>query len=240
MFCSCCFLSCGRKVVRSGCRSILSDRVCRRILLILYIFISYLAVSQGNSSGLWKAQIFQSGTGYFKHSFFLIFPGKGLVLLLNVWFKWIGIYLWFRLSLVFLQIFIDFSKNCFSYRTRYVNIAVWHYNWTSIKFLSFFSFQARHLYGLTIFENYLYAINSDNFNVLRINRYNSTDTQTLIRLEKAKEIHVYQKKTQPTGKLKILLYDVDLSWAILNHCVTALKLLKLLNQGFICPSYCWK
>uniref|UniRef100_A0A7M4EJS2 Low-density lipoprotein receptor-related protein 1B n=1 Tax=Crocodylus porosus TaxID=8502 RepID=A0A7M4EJS2_CROPO len=58
--------------------------------------------------------------------------------------------------------------------------------------------QARHLYGLTIFENYLYAINSDNFNVLRINRYNGTDSQTLTRLEKAKEIRVYQKKIQPT------------------------------------------
>ncbi|NXX76697.1 LRP1B protein, partial [Urocolius indicus] len=56
--------------------------------------------------------------------------------------------------------------------------------------------QVRHLCGLSVFENYLYTVNSDNLNILRINRFNGTDVQSLGRLEKAKEIRVYQKRTQ--------------------------------------------
>ncbi|XP_031410177.1 low-density lipoprotein receptor-related protein 1B-like [Meleagris gallopavo] len=56
--------------------------------------------------------------------------------------------------------------------------------------------QIRHLCGLAVFENYLYAVNSDNFSIWQINRYNGTDTRSLTRLENAKEIRVYQKRTQ--------------------------------------------
>ncbi|XP_048808618.1 low-density lipoprotein receptor-related protein 1B isoform X3 [Lagopus muta] len=56
--------------------------------------------------------------------------------------------------------------------------------------------QVRHLCGLTVFENYLYAVNSDNFSIWQINRYNGTDARSLTRLENAKEIRVYQKRTQ--------------------------------------------
>ncbi|KAM3855508.1 LOW QUALITY PROTEIN: low-density lipoprotein receptor-related protein 1B [Vipera latastei] len=55
-----------------------------------------------------------------------------------------------------------------------------------------------HLYGLAIFEDYLYGTNSDNFSVIQINRFNSRDTKFLMRLENAKDILVYHKRTQPT------------------------------------------
>lgn len=69
----------------------------------------------------------------------------------------------------------------------------------------FLLFQVRHLCGLVVFENYLYAVNSDDFSILRINRYNGTDVQSLARLDNAKEIHVYQKRTQTAGKTEIPL-----------------------------------
>ncbi|KAF7241914.1 Low-density lipoprotein receptor-related protein 1B, partial [Varanus komodoensis] len=59
-------------------------------------------------------------------------------------------------------------------------------------------YQVRRLYGLTVFENYLYATNLDNFSVAQINRFNGTDTQVLVRLENAQEIHIYHKRIQPT------------------------------------------
>ncbi|RLV85353.1 hypothetical protein DV515_00016054 [Chloebia gouldiae] len=49
------------------------------------------------------------------------------------------------------------------------------------------TFQIEHLYGLTVFENYLYATNSDNANaqqktsVIRVNRFNSTEYQVVTR-----------------------------------------------------------
>uniref|UniRef100_A0ACB8G1C1 Low-density lipoprotein receptor- protein 1B n=1 Tax=Sphaerodactylus townsendi TaxID=933632 RepID=A0ACB8G1C1_9SAUR len=58
--------------------------------------------------------------------------------------------------------------------------------------------QVRHLYGLTVFENYLYATNLDNFSIIQINRFNHTDIQLLTRLQNAREIHVYHKRIQPT------------------------------------------
>ncbi|VFV43715.1 low-density lipoprotein [Lynx pardinus] len=58
--------------------------------------------------------------------------------------------------------------------------------------------QVRHLYGITVFEDYLYATNSDNFSIIRINRFNGTDIQSLIKMENARGIRIYQKRTQPT------------------------------------------
>uniref|UniRef100_A0A8C6XVP1 LDL receptor related protein 1B n=1 Tax=Naja naja TaxID=35670 RepID=A0A8C6XVP1_NAJNA len=55
-----------------------------------------------------------------------------------------------------------------------------------------------HLYGLAVFEDYLYATNSDNFSVIQINRFNSRDTKFLMRLENAKDIIVYHKRIQPS------------------------------------------
>lgn len=72
-------------------------------------------------------------------------------------------------------------------------------------FSFFFLFQIRHLCGLAVFENYLYTINSDNFSILRINRYNGSDVQALAMLDNAKEIRVYQKRTQAAGKINISL-----------------------------------
>nr|XP_023416809.1 low-density lipoprotein receptor-related protein 1B-like [Cavia porcellus] len=58
--------------------------------------------------------------------------------------------------------------------------------------------QIRHLYGITVFEDYLYATNSDNFNIIRINRFNGTDIHSLIKMERPQGIRIYQKRTQPT------------------------------------------
>uniref|UniRef100_UPI00398F174B low-density lipoprotein receptor-related protein 1-like n=1 Tax=Pristiophorus japonicus TaxID=55135 RepID=UPI00398F174B len=60
-----------------------------------------------------------------------------------------------------------------------------------------------HLYGLTVFENYLYATNSDNANaqqktsVIRVNRFNRTDFQVVTRVDKGGALHVYHQRRQP-------------------------------------------
>uniref|UniRef100_A0AAQ4PNY3 EGF-like domain-containing protein n=1 Tax=Gasterosteus aculeatus aculeatus TaxID=481459 RepID=A0AAQ4PNY3_GASAC len=60
-----------------------------------------------------------------------------------------------------------------------------------------------HLYGLTVFENYLYATNSENANmqpktsVIRVNRFNSTDYQVVTRVDKGGALHVYHQRRQP-------------------------------------------
>ncbi|XP_023125210.2 low-density lipoprotein receptor-related protein 1 isoform X1 [Amphiprion ocellaris] len=60
-----------------------------------------------------------------------------------------------------------------------------------------------HLYGLTVFENYLYATNSDEGNlnpktsVIRVNRFNSTDFQVVTRLDRGAALHVYHQRRQP-------------------------------------------
>ncbi|XP_072105063.1 low-density lipoprotein receptor-related protein 1-like [Mobula birostris] len=61
-----------------------------------------------------------------------------------------------------------------------------------------------HLYGLTVFENYMYATNSDSANerqktsVVRVNRFNSTDLQVVTRVDKGGALHVYHQRRQPT------------------------------------------
>ncbi|KAG9353472.1 hypothetical protein JZ751_018071 [Albula glossodonta] len=60
-----------------------------------------------------------------------------------------------------------------------------------------------HLYGLTVFENYLYATNSDNANmqpktsVIRVNRFNSSDYHVVARVDKGGALHVYHQRRQP-------------------------------------------
>lgn len=73
--------------------------------------------------------------------------------------------------------------------------------------MSLFLLQIEHLYGLTVFENYLYATNSDNANmqpkssVIRVNRFNSTDYQVVTRVDKGGALHVYHQRRQPPGRL---------------------------------------
>uniref|UniRef100_A0A7M4FXS6 LDL receptor related protein 1 n=1 Tax=Crocodylus porosus TaxID=8502 RepID=A0A7M4FXS6_CROPO len=61
-----------------------------------------------------------------------------------------------------------------------------------------------HLYGLTVFENYLYATNSDNANtqqktsVIRVNRFNSTDYHVITRVDRGGALHIYHQRRQPT------------------------------------------
>ncbi|XP_035377067.1 low-density lipoprotein receptor-related protein 1 isoform X2 [Electrophorus electricus] len=60
-----------------------------------------------------------------------------------------------------------------------------------------------HLYSLTVFENYLYATNSDNANlqpktsVIRVNRFNSSEFQVVTRVDKGGALHVYHQRRQP-------------------------------------------
>lgn len=66
--------------------------------------------------------------------------------------------------------------------------------------------QIEHLYGLTVFENYLYATNSDEGNlnpktsVIRVNRFNSSDFQVVTRVDRGAALHVYHQRRQPQGK----------------------------------------
>ncbi|MCI4393445.1 hypothetical protein PGIGA_G00157360 [Pangasianodon gigas] len=62
-----------------------------------------------------------------------------------------------------------------------------------------------HLHGLALFEDFLFAACSEPsrgsaVDVLRINRFNGTDTHTLITLQSLKEVRVYHKLTQPPVK----------------------------------------
>lgn len=65
--------------------------------------------------------------------------------------------------------------------------------------------QIEHLYGLTVFENYLYATNSDEGNlnpktsVIRVNRFNSSDFQVVTRVDRGAALHVYHQRRQPQG-----------------------------------------
>lgn len=59
-----------------------------------------------------------------------------------------------------------------------------------------------------MFEDYLYATDSDNFNIIRINRFNGSDIHSLIKMENARAIRIYQKRTQPTGKIPRLLHSL--------------------------------
>uniref|UniRef100_A0A667YNG9 LDL receptor related protein 1 n=1 Tax=Myripristis murdjan TaxID=586833 RepID=A0A667YNG9_9TELE len=60
-----------------------------------------------------------------------------------------------------------------------------------------------HLYGLTVFENYLYATNSDEGNlnpktsVIRVNRFNSSDFHVVTRVDRGAALHVYHQRRQP-------------------------------------------
>ncbi|KAG7228330.1 hypothetical protein INR49_009194, partial [Caranx melampygus] len=60
-----------------------------------------------------------------------------------------------------------------------------------------------HLYGLTVFENYLYATNSDEGNlnpktsVIRVNRFNSSEFQVVTRVDRGAALHVYHQRRQP-------------------------------------------
>ncbi|MGH0132653.1 UNVERIFIED_CONTAM: hypothetical protein FKN15_051430, partial [Acipenser sinensis] len=61
----------------------------------------------------------------------------------------------------------------------------------------------KYLYGLTVFEDYLYASSYDisrgsKVDILKINRFNSTVLVNLTTMENARSIHVYHKLTQPT------------------------------------------
>lgn len=65
-----------------------------------------------------------------------------------------------------------------------------------------------HLHGLAVFEDYLYAIRSELSSeavadVLRINRFNVTDPETLTSIGNAKTIRVYHKLSQPKGKVYV-------------------------------------
>uniref|UniRef100_A0A6Q2XLQ3 EGF-like domain-containing protein n=1 Tax=Esox lucius TaxID=8010 RepID=A0A6Q2XLQ3_ESOLU len=67
--------------------------------------------------------------------------------------------------------------------------------------------QIEHLYGLTVFENYLYATNSDEGNlnhvktsVIRVNRFNSSDFTVVTRVDRGTALHVYHQRRQPPEK----------------------------------------
>uniref|UniRef100_A0A3B1JND8 LDL receptor related protein 1B n=1 Tax=Astyanax mexicanus TaxID=7994 RepID=A0A3B1JND8_ASTMX len=71
-----------------------------------------------------------------------------------------------------------------------------------------------HLYGLALFEDYLFASCLDpsrggKVDVLRINRFNSSDTHPVITLESSRTLRVYHKLTQPTVRTHACVLDVQ-------------------------------
>ncbi|XP_062845365.1 low-density lipoprotein receptor-related protein 1B-like [Trichomycterus rosablanca] len=68
-----------------------------------------------------------------------------------------------------------------------------------------------HLHGLALFEDFLYATCSEpsrsSENVLRINRFNSSDTQTLFKLKSLRDVRVYHRLAQPTVKTHACAFD---------------------------------
>ena len=94
--------------------------------------------------------------------------------------------------------------------TNDITRAVSHAPWaalleTSMCLIVSLPFQIEHLYGLTVFENYLYATNSDEGNlnpktsVIRVNRFNSSDFQVVTRVDRGAALHVYHQRRQPQG-----------------------------------------
>ncbi|XP_021325253.1 low-density lipoprotein receptor-related protein 1B isoform X1 [Danio rerio] len=60
-----------------------------------------------------------------------------------------------------------------------------------------------HLFGLALFEDYLFATCSEpsresKVDIFRINRFNSSDTNTIATLESARNVRVYHRLAQPT------------------------------------------
>ncbi|CAO2582037.1 Prolow-density lipoprotein receptor-related protein 1 [Lemmus lemmus] len=53
-----------------------------------------------------------------------------------------------------------------------------------------------HLYGLTVFENYL-ANTQQKTSVIRVNRFNSTEYQVVTRVDKGGALHIYHQRRQP-------------------------------------------
>lgn len=102
-----------------------------------------------------------------------------------------------------------------------------------------------------MFENYLYATNSDNANtqqktsVIRVNRFNSTEYQVVTRVDKGGALHIYHQRRQPRGKWSPRLLQSQLR-------ITGLQILLLFqiksasrhlpqpaNPGFSSHRYPW-
>lgn len=99
--------------------------------------------------------------------------------------------------------------------------------------------QIEHLYGLTVFENYLYATNSDEGNlnpktsVIRVNRFNSSDFQVVTRVDRGAALHVYHQRRQPQGALTGLLFVRRSSvFVAANACA---PLPRVSAQPRVCP-----
>ncbi|KAI2660779.1 Low-density lipoprotein receptor-related protein 1 [Labeo rohita] len=76
-------------------------------------------------------------------------------------------------------------------------------------------YQVAHLHGLAVFEDYLYATRSEPssgavVDILRINRFNVTDPETLTSIGNAKTIRVYHKLSQPKGKSRAMRVKLTL------------------------------
>lgn len=101
--------------------------------------------------------------------------------------------------------------------------------------------QIEHLYGLTVFENYLYATNSDEGNlnpktsVIRVNRFNSSDFQVVTRVDRGAALHVYHQRRQPQGTHP---QNPACSQTGLCHAVFWLLMLALLSPGLVRSHAC--
>lgn len=69
-----------------------------------------------------------------------------------------------------------------------------------------------------MFENYLYATNSENANmqpktnVIKINRFNNSDYQVVTRVDKGGALHVYHQRRQPPGTERTFALQRTVCW----------------------------
>ncbi|KAJ9584470.1 hypothetical protein L9F63_021195, partial [Diploptera punctata] len=60
-----------------------------------------------------------------------------------------------------------------------------------------FSFMVQNLYDITVFENYLYMTSWRNQSIIRLNKFNSDDHESVANLSRPFAIHVFHRQRQP-------------------------------------------
>ena len=57
------------------------------------------------------------------------------------------------------------------------------------------------MYDITIFENNLYVTSWRNQSIIRLNKFNADDHETVANLSRPFAIHVFHRQRQPEGKI---------------------------------------
>jgi len=60
--------------------------------------------------------------------------------------------------------------------------------------------QVQNLYDITVFENNLYVTSWRNQSIIRLDKFNSDDHETLANLSRPFAIHIFHRQRQPDGE----------------------------------------